>query len=441
MSVKSHKELKRIMRSELCNRCGTCVALSEGKIVFTGREKKYRPRMIEELDDTEADRILNACAGKRFSFPEHREHFYPQPAHFHPYTGPYQNFYIGHSTHPEIRLNAGSGGILSAVLIFLLEKNMIDGAIVTRMSDEKPWLTEPFIAKTREEILEAAQSKYIITSVNEILAESSGFYGKLAYVGLPGQVQSIRKLQKAGDPSVANIKYIFGPFYGNTLYFSSVRSFIRSYGERDYRKIRKLWFRHGEWPGNMRVEMEDGKTFELKKFHANYLIPFHILKNSLFCTDLTNEFTDLSGGDAWSPDYEERGQGFSIIIPRSAAGQEIIETMHKEGWLEITPCTEEDAISMHSHGYDLKKRGSFIRIRIRKMFFRQIPDYGYKLSGFPISRYLMEFIISGLFLVLGSWPAGRIVELFKPALIGRLFEKSRTSWKKSTHSIKRKDLG
>jgi len=428
------------MGSGLCNRCGTCVGLSEGKIAFTGKEKKYKPRMLEELSEPEAERILNACAGKTFSFPAYREQFYPDPAQYHPYIGPYENIFIGHSTDREIRQNAASGGILSALLIYLLDKKMIDGAIVTRMSEEKPWLTEPFIAKTREEILEAAQSKYIITSVNEILAESQHLRGRLAYVGLPGQVQSIRKLQKAGDPSVANIRYIFGPFYGNTLYFSSVTSFIRSYGEKDFRQIRRLWFRYGEWPGNMRVEMNSGKIYELKKFHANYLIPFHILKNSLFCTDLANEFTDISGGDAWSPKYEEREQGYSIIIPRSKSGKEIIDEMIREGRLEVLPCSEEESITMHSHGYDLKKRGSFIRIGFRKFFFRPVPDYGYSLSGFPASRYFMEFLISSLFLLLGSWPARRIVELFRPAFIGRFFERTRTSWKKSTHSIKRKNL-
>lgn len=428
------------MRSELCNRCGTCVALSEGKIVFSGREKKYRPKMLERLTEGETERILNACAGKTFSFPEYRKHFYPDPAHYHPYIGPYENIFIGNSTHPGIRLNAGSGGILSSVLIYLLENKMIDGAIVTTMSEKKPWLTKPHIAKTRDEIMEAAQSKYIITSVNEILAESKEFQGNLAYVGLPGQVQSIRKLQKTNDPAVANIRYIFGPFYGNTLYFSSVKSFIRSYGEKDFRQIRKLWFRYGEWPGSMRVEMKNGRILELKKFHANYLIPFHILKNSLFCTDLSNEFTDLSGGDAWSPKYEERGQGFSILITRSKAGQEIIDKMTKDGWLELSPISEEDAINMHSHGYDLKKRGSFIRIRMRKIFLKQVPDYGYSFSGFPLSRYLMEFLISSLFLILGTWPARRMVELLNPSYIGRLFERSRDKWKKSTRSIKRKNL-
>ena len=96
------------------------------------------------------------------------------------------------------------------------------------MSHEKPWLTEPFIATTKEEVLEAAQYKYILTSVNEILEQVAAFKGSLAYVGVPGQVQSIRKLQKSGDPAVAPISYIFGPFYGNTLHFSSIKSFLRS---------------------------------------------------------------------------------------------------------------------------------------------------------------------------------------------------------------------
>jgi hypothetical protein len=53
----------------------------------------------------------------------------------------------------------------------------------------------------------------------------------------------------------------------------------------------------------------------------------------------------------------------------------------------------------------------------------------------------MELVISSLFLLLGTWPARRMVELFRPEFIGRIFEKARTSWKKSTRSIKRKNLG
>jgi coenzyme F420 hydrogenase subunit beta len=268
----------------------------------------------------------------------------------------------------------------------------------------------------------------------------AAFEGNLAYVGLPGQVQSIRLLQQINHPSVRNIRYILGPFYGNTLHFSSVVSFLRSFGVQDYRLIKKLYFRYGEWPGKMRAELNDGRTYELPKFHANYLIPFHILKNSLLCTDLTNEFTDISGGDAWAPVYEERGKGFSMVITRSETGREIIDRMLAEGRLMLDPITEEEALEMHSHGYDLKKRGAFIRMRYRSWLGKPNPDYGYENKGFSLSRYLMEFMIDAMFLVLATRPARWMVERIPPATIGRLFEKARTTWKKMTHNIKRQDL-
>ncbi|MFH1118812.1 MAG: coenzyme F420 hydrogenase/dehydrogenase beta subunit N-terminal domain-containing protein [Bacteroidota bacterium] len=354
------------MKSDLCNRCGSCVGLSDGKIIFSDREGAYRPVVKTEPDDELASLLLNACAGKNFDFPAYRNRFYGDTPSFHAYTGPYNGIYIAHATSEQIRQSGASGGMLSAILIWLLKSGRIDGAVVTGMSKKKPWLAESFIATTPEQILEAAQSKYIITSVNEILPQINGFKGKLAYIGLPGQVQSVRKLQLAGHHSVASIKYIFGPFYGNTLHFSSVRSFLRSYKINDYQNISKLWFRHGEWPGNMRVEMNDGRVAELPKFHANYLIPFHIMKNSLLCTDLSNEFTDISGGDAWAPVYEERGKGFSIVISRNDAGKEILLQMEKEGEISLLPISEEEAITMHSHGYDLKKKRHLYQDKIQK---------------------------------------------------------------------------
>lgn len=440
MSVKSIDELKHIMRSDLCNRCGSCVGLSDGKIVFSDREGEYRPAVIKEPEEKESARLLNACAGKNFNFPEYRKHFYPAAPGFHTYTGPFHGIFIAHSTDEKIRRAGASGGMISAILIYLLKSKQIEGAVVTGMSKKKPWLAESFIATSEEEIIEAAQSKYIITSVNEILPEISAFKGRLAYVGLPGQVQSIRKLQKAGDKAVENIKYIFGPFYGNTLQFSSVRSFLRSYKIRDYQNISKLWFRYGEWPGNMRIEMTDGRSVELPKFHANYLIPFHILKNSLLCTDLSNEFTDISGGDAWAPVYEERGKGFSMVLSRTAEGARILNEMESERLISLSPISADEAITMHSHGYDLKKRGTFIRIRYRKMLRLPVPDYGYNLSNFSFTRYLMELVIDAMFLLLGTAPAHWMVEQFSPSFIGKLFERSRNIWKKSTHKIKRQHL-
>jgi len=438
--VSGIEELHKVINGGLCNRCGTCVGLSGGKIVFGNKEERYLP-IIKELPDPETtEAILKACCGKAFNFPENRKRIFGENTPHHLYTGAYRQISIGYCTDPKIRLNAASGGIISAMLIYLLRKREIDGAVVLGMSKQKPWLTEPFIATTESEILDAAQSKYIISSVNEILPAIGAFNGRLAYVGLPGQVQSIRALQQMDHPWVKNIRYIFGPFFGNTLHFSSMRSFLRSYGEKDYTRIEKLYFRHGEWPGNMRVELKGGRILQLKKFHANYLIPFHIVKNSLICTDLTNEFTDVSGGDAWAPVYEERGKGYSMVITRSEQGENLINRMLNDGFLELSPITLEECITMHSHGCDLKKRGAFIRMRFMKMLGRKVPDYGYEIAGFGFPRYLMEAMIDLMFLVLGTPVARWIVERFPPEFIGKVFERSRNIWKKSTKNIKRKDL-
>jgi len=438
--VRKPEKIQDVVRSGLCNRCGTCVGLSGGRIIFSDRTGKYLPEVTDDPGNTISRQLLQYCSGKGFDFKQQSARIYGIEAHHNVFTGTYRNINIGNCKDEEVRRRSASGGIISSVLIWLLEKGKIDGAVVLGMSEKEPWLTKPFIATSREEILEAAQSKYIISSVNEILPEMEKFNGRLAYVGLPGQVQSIRLLQQAGHPSVKNIVYILGPFYGNTLHFSSVRSFLRSYGEKDYRKIRKLHFRYGEWPGNMRVEMEGGRIIELPKFHANYLIPFHIMKNSLLCTDLSNEFTDISGGDAWAPVYEERGKGFSMVLARSEKGQSILDEMTREGILELDPIDENEAIAMHSHGYDLKKRGTFIRMKYRHWLGKKNPDYGYVMKGFTIKRYLMEFVIDALFILMGTRLARFIVERISPQVVGRVFERSRTIWKRSTKKIKKSQL-
>ena len=441
MCAKKINLLKSIARSHLCSRCGTCVGLGNGKVIFDDREHSYRPRFVGELSEQEAARIYAACPGKGFNFPDNRRWFYERDhVEYNHYLGPYNGVFIGHSDDPLIRRTGASGGLISAVLIYLLETKQIDGAVVLGMSKEKPWLSEPFIATTREDILVAAQSKYTISSVNEILAKVEKFSGILAFVGIPPQVHSIRLLQRMNDPAVRNIKYIFGPYYGNALHFTSVISFLKTFHERDYRQINKLYFRYGEWPGSMRVEMKNGRVIELKKFHANYLIPFHIMRNSLYCIDLANEFTDISGGDAWAPVYEERGKGFSMIISRSAEGKRILDEMRDRGLLNLLPITADESVKMHSHGYDLKKRGAFIRMSFRRMHGGAIPDWGCEYPKITIKRYIMEIIVSSLFLLMGTRIARFTIELFPPSFVGKIFEKARTCWKNSTHDIKRELL-
>ena len=171
MSVKRINSLKDVFENGLCTRCGSCVGLSGGAIKFADRTGRYVPEFTGELPDEMADRIWAGCSAKEVSFPELSEFIFGKEAKSHPYLGCVKTCNIGFSNSPELRTKCSSGGIITSVLIQLLEHGDIQGAVVTGMNPSEPWLTKSYIATSRSEIIDAAQSKYIITSTNEILPE------------------------------------------------------------------------------------------------------------------------------------------------------------------------------------------------------------------------------------------------------------------------------
>ena len=92
---------------------------------------------------------------------------------------------IGYSMDPAIRKFAASGGIVSQILITLLENGRIDGAVVSRLIVNNGIIAgESLIATTPKEILASRGSIY--SSVQPLSrSRIEGFNGRLAVVGLP----------------------------------------------------------------------------------------------------------------------------------------------------------------------------------------------------------------------------------------------------------------
>ena len=429
--------LQQVIDKDLCTRCGSCVGLSDGQIQFIDKTGQYLPLIDGTLDDEKAGVIWQACSGKEVDFPGLTEFSFHGNGNHHVYFGTYFDLNIGFATEAEIRRAGGSAGVITRTLIWMLEHDLIKGAVVLGMSKAEPWMNKPFIATTSEEILSASQSKYTISSNNEILDQIENFNGDLAYVGLPCQVHSIKKLQMIGHPSVKNIKYIIAPFCGLNLHFSSISSFLRSHGAKNHKDIVDLQFRYGEWPGNMRVEMKDGRVFQLPKFHANYLIPFHMMKRCMLCIDAANEFTDISVGDAWAPVYEERGKGFSFVISRTEQGKIILDQMKSEGLINLQPIGEVNAVKMHSHMYDNKKRGAFIRIKKKKYQ----PEYNLPFpENIKFKRKFFEFWMNTIFIILRTKFFTWFIDILPSNLVGKTFNAFKIFWKRITYSVKREEL-
>jgi coenzyme F420 hydrogenase subunit beta len=428
---------EEILRPGLSMHSGTRVGLSGGTLRLADPDGAC---LCEPTGTGPVPEICyQASPEVRPSYPEMNAFVFGSPKPRSPLLGHYKRIAIAHATDEAVRRNGASGGILTCVLLHLLETGRIKGAVVLTMDPEHPWRAKPIVARTKEEILASAQSKYVVSPVNTILGELEREEGPLAYVGLPHQVFAIRRLQRLKHPSVRAIRYVFGPFFGNELHGSAVDSFLRKFGAKK-EDVRSLAFRAGEWPGHMEVRLKNGRVLTLPKFHANYLIPFHITRNSLLSHDLTNELTDLSGGDAWAPVYEERGKGFSLLLARTEEGDALIREMEERKLLTLKDSTEDKAIVMQSHGLDFKKRGSQLRIARLERRGHRVPLYG--LDPIPVhaSRRVFESILGFLFWISSRRTARWIADHAPDAIVAPLFLHARTLWKKGTRNVKRAGL-
>ena len=439
-TLHTFEDLNRdVIDAGLCTRCGSCVGVCPEKaLAFDDLLGDCKP--VQIADCSSCGICYEACSGENVHFPALNDQvFGKQPENM--LLGNYESLYVGFSTEGDFRSRGASGGVISGMLCYLLDQGRIDGAVVLTMDEESPWQSRAIVARSPEEIAAAAQSKYSLSPTNVILDELADEQGEFAYVGLPCQVHSLRKLQAIGHEAACRITFVIGSYCGSILHFDAVRSFLKNHGVDDYREITSLEYRAGEWPGHMRAELRSGEVLMLKKFYANYLIPFFMVDRCKLCTDLANEFADVAAGDAWAPVYEERGLGWSLAMGRTPAGAALLEEMADRGKLDLQELSEETVVGMHSHMLDFKKRGAFLRMQRRQRKGGRVPEYGYYPVGIPKQRRIFELVIGVLFWFCSLASSRWLVDHFPLRITGHLFERARVAWKGMTKTTKRRGLG
>ena len=95
---------------------------------------------------------------------------------------------------------------------------------------------------------------------------------------------------------------------------------------------------------------------------------------------------------------------------------------------------------MHGHMLDFKKRGGYLRGRMRRFFGRPAPDYGYRPARIAFARRVVELVISSIFFLCRSAPARWIVCRIPERILGPFFNWMRLRWKALSRPTKRKGL-
>ena len=127
-------------------------------------------------------------------------------------------------------------------------------------------------------------------------------------------------------------------------------------------------------------------------------------------------------------------------MARSQKAEQLLRAMRQLDLIDLQEISVDEAMSMHGHMLDFKKRGAFIRLGWRASVGKPVPDYGYCPSSIPLPRKLVETVITLSFYLCGTRLARRMIEFVPIGLLGPVFDLSRRAWKSISKPTKRRGL-
>ncbi len=241
------------------------------------------------------------------------------------FLGFYREILAGRATDESIRRKAQDGGAVTAILTYLIEEGIVESAVVA--GRDECWNPKPSVARSREDLLNSAGSKYTQCPVLLGLREVDG---DTALVGLPCHIRALRNAQMYGYEQ--RVKVALGLFCTQTFLGDS---FMRKLEENgiDAKKVEKFDVKKGKLTVWVDGEV---KTIPLKELTGRNACKF--------CEDATAEFADVSFGSVGSED------GWTTMIIRSDTGERIVKEAVNRGYLEVQKVSEKgvDAIRKFS---------------------------------------------------------------------------------------------
>lgn len=384
------KTIKETTDRGLCTGCGACVALCPNSAIKLTKDNSrgvYLP-VIDDAVCNQCGICFDVCPGYSVDFKELNRNIFGKETED-ILLGNRLSCYIGYATDYKIRANSASGGLVTALLIFALEKGLIDGALVTRMKSDHPLEPEPFIARTKEEILSAAKSKYCPVPANIALKEVLESEGRYAVVGLPCHIQAIRKAESINTRLKERILLHFGLVCNHAPSFLATEYLLQKLGISK-NQVSKINYRGKGWPGQMTITLKNGGTKLVPYLSESYwgvaFQSFFYPIRCTMCTDKICELADISFMDAWLPELSQDRVGKSLIVLRNQAGEELLERALIAKVVKLKEVSDDKVIQ--SQSLALVRRQYSARLSLLKKFRKAVPNYNQPLSKVKLTDYL-----------------------------------------------------
>jgi len=269
--------------------------------------------------------------------------------------GQYEKVMAARAKDPKLQEKGQDGGAVTALLSYLFDKKMIDGA-VTVSGLSKP---ESKIITEKKGLTSSQGAKYAAVPLMKALRESEGIKN-VAVVSLPCQTYGVRRAQfytglnvhpreigkQAESTHIPNIAYVIGLFCMENFQYELLSELLTKAGV-DMEKVKK----YSIHIDTMIVDTEDGEfEFSLKDLSSC------VWDGCKVCRDAVSRVADISAGNIGS------SAGWTTIFARNAKGLELLKQAEKAGYIETKDEIDMDLIEdfaglkMKRFNKELKKR-------------------------------------------------------------------------------------
>ena len=332
MKVKSFEDLiEEVHKNGICQQCGGCVSFCNAMDydVIGYKEPNSPPEFLNKDNCLKCGICYHICPqthvldydlNRAFNLLD----FSSMPL------GNTTEIFSCQSTNFDLLHQGTDGGVVNSLLTYMFEEKLIDGAVVAKT--KAAFSREPFFAECKEDLigtsglklgisqqLDEVQKRHSYTSSLPELNKHK--FKKLAIVGTPCQIYTIRSMQSLGIIPSQNIEYCLGLFCYSNFEFDQrkIEKFQREFNIK-FEDIEKINIKN-----DLIIQLKGDKNRK-SLIH----ISFDDLKDYIrpacnACSDFTNVYADISFGGLGSPD------DFTTVITRTEKGRQVVNNALKEG--------------------------------------------------------------------------------------------------------------
>lgn len=339
----------------LCHGCGACESLCPTDAISMEYLHRRHIPVLHDDKCIDCDICYKDCPGINLDL-KREELSKTEGRYRSTYLGYYESIYVGHANDEQIRSNSSSGGVVTSILVYMLQKGMIDGVIVTH-SDKCSFISSSSITNLSSNIINAQKSKYTSSNVASLLGKIDKNY-KLAIVGLPCQIQGVSKIVARKKRLKKQLVLTIGLFCQgqHTRYFDE---YLTSKLGEGFAKIETLSHRGPKWKGGFNVSYKNGNKYESGIFDLMgqvIMLGFFSLFRCSICHDFSGELCDVTVGDAWSMQLADKTDaGSSVVVTRSRRAETILKDMQKDDFVSLQNASYNNLINTKLHSFQQKR--------------------------------------------------------------------------------------